>query len=95
MGEKVGSDEATLATLQKFSAPPISPHGIILTALVIENEDGVCAMTNKDANTFKGSAIASGTGYIYVPDALVESYQSATGWSSFKAQIKPLSELPA
>lgn len=31
-------------------------------------------------------------GYIYVPDGLVDSYKTATNWSTFADQIKPLSE---
>ena len=34
-------------------------------------------------------------GYIYVPDALVNSYKSASNWSNFASQIKGLSEYPA
>lgn len=43
---------------------------------------------------FGGSKIAAGTGYIYVPDDLVEDYKAATNWSTYAAQIKGLSELP-
>ena len=32
-------------------------------------------------------------GYIYVPDNMVEQYKSATNWSEWASQIKPLSEL--
>ena len=39
--------------------------------------------------------IGMGGGYIYVPDSLVDSYKTATGWSTFDSQIKPLSELPS
>ena len=38
--------------------------------------------------------IIRGTGYIYVQDNLVEQYKSATNWSTYADQIKPLSELP-
>lgn len=51
----------------------------------------LCALRN--TNVFATSKIASGTGYIYVPDDLVESYKSATNWSTYASQIKPLSEL--
>ena len=44
-------------------------------------------------DVFSNSAIASGTGYIYVPDNLVNSYKSATNWSDYANQIKPISEL--
>jgi hypothetical protein len=46
------------------------------------------------SNSFDNTPIKSGTGYIYVPDNLVESYKSATNWSAFASQIKGLSELP-
>lgn len=32
-------------------------------------------------------------GYIYVPDNMVDSLKSATNWSTYATQIKPLSEL--
>lgn len=63
-----------------------------LTSLIIRNTSAV--VTNGGVNTFVGSAIADGTGYIYVPDALVEDYKAATNWSTYAAQIKGLSELP-
>lgn len=37
--------------------------------------------------------IASGTGYIYVPDSLVDSFKTATNWSTYADQIKGVSEL--
>lgn len=60
-----------------------------LTSLIIRSET-VCALETTDA--FQMSAIESGTGYIYVPDDLVESYKTTTGWSTYASQIKPLSE---
>ena len=46
--------------------------------------------------TFKYEpSINNGTGYIYVPDNLVDSYKSDTNWSTYANQIKPLSELPS
>lgn len=58
---------------------------------VILRKDSVCTLLNK--NAFTGSSIESGTGYIYVPDELVDSYKTATNWSTYASQIKPLSEL--
>ena len=46
-----------------------------------------------DTTAFTGSAIANGTGFIYVTDDLVGSYKTATNWSNFADQIKPISEL--
>lgn len=44
-------------------------------------------------NAFGSTPIASGTGYIYVPDTLVDSFKTDTNWSIYADQIKPLSNL--
>ena len=44
-------------------------------------------------SAFQSTPIADGTGYIYVPDNLVNSYKSATNWSAYANQIKGVSEL--
>lgn len=62
-----------------------------LTKFILRKSDGIASMGNVSA--FQGTPIASGTGYIYVPDDLVDSYKSATNWSTYASQIKPLSEL--
>jgi hypothetical protein len=61
-----------------------------LTKLILRNTT-MCVLDNVSA--FNNTPIASGTGYVYVPDNLVDSYKSATNWSTYAAQIKPLSEL--
>ena len=60
-----------------------------LTTLVLRNSN---VATLRNITAFSGTPIASGTGYIYVPDELVESYKVATNWSTYASQIKPLSE---
>ena len=52
-------------------------------------------VTLKNTNAFYNTPIANGTGYIYVPDNLVDSYKTATNWSTYANQIKPISELPS
>lgn len=64
-----------------------------LTTLIIRTTTKVCSLANVSA--FTGSGIANGTGYIYVPDDFVDSYKTATNWSTYAAQIKGLSELPS
>ena len=44
-------------------------------------------------NCFNNTPIASGTGFIYVPDNLVDTYKANTNWSNYASQIKGLSEL--
>lgn len=46
--------------------------------------------TLSSTNAFSNTPIASGTGYIYVPDESVDAYKSA--WSTYAGVIKPLSE---
>ena len=50
--------------------------------------------TLQQTSAFNNTPIKNGTGYIYVPDALVDSFKSATNWSTYANQIKGLSELP-
>ena len=64
-----------------------------LTNLTLSNAEAVCTLSN--VNAFDGTPIEDGTGYVYVPDDLVDSYKAATNWSTYAAQIKGLSELPA
>ena len=43
---------------------------------------------------FAGTPIASGTGYIYVPRALVDKYKVATNWSVYADQIRAIEDYP-
>lgn len=61
-----------------------------LSKLILSNSS-VCTLRNVSA--FSNTPIASGTGYVYVPDNLVNSYKSASNWSTYANQIKGLSEL--
>ena len=61
-----------------------------LTSLILRNNAVVTLVTT---NAFNNSAIKTGTGYVYVPDNLVDSYKAAANWSTYAAQIKGLSEL--
>ena len=63
-----------------------------LTTIILSNNQIV---TLKDIRAFNNSSIANGTGYIYVPDNLVDSYKTATNWSTYANQIKPINELPS
>lgn len=48
--------------------------------------------TLANTNALLSTPIANGSGYIYVPDVLVEDYKSATNWSVYADQIRPMSE---
>lgn len=59
--------------------------GLILPA------DFVCLLGN--VNAFSGTKIASGEGNIFVKDALIDDYKVASNWTTYAAQIRPISEL--
>lgn len=62
----------------------------LLETLIVRTSS-LCTLANTSA--LNGTKIANGTGYIYVQDSLVENYKSASNWSNFASQIKPISEL--
>ena len=62
----------------------------LLECVKLLNIETVCVLVDKRA--FRETLIESGNGYIYVPDKLIEQYKTATNWSVFANQIKPLSE---
>lgn len=61
--------------------------------LLLTETTKVCTLGG--SNVFATSSIANGTGYVYVPDELVEDYKVATNWSAIANQIKPASEYVA
>lgn len=83
--------------LTKIDAPVleyIGAHSITaskLTTLIIRQSETVCTLANTAA--IQTTPMTNGTGSIYVPDSMVEAYKSATNWSTYASQIKPLSEL--
>lgn len=46
----------------------------------------------ENVGSFNGTPIASGTGFIYVPRALVDSYKAATNWSTYANQIRAIED---
>ena len=64
-----------------------------LTTLIINNSSRVFNLTN--ANALEGSAIANGTGYVYVPASMVNAYKAHAVWGLYANRIKSVSELPA
>lgn len=75
-----------------------------LKTVIIRQVEKVCSLgsTNVFSNCYHILGTVNATynpdglkdGYIYVPDSLIESYKSATNWSTYADQIKPVSEIP-
>lgn len=66
-------------------------HCTSLTTLVIEQSVKVPSLAATTA--LDNTPIKNGTGFVYVPDNLVDSYKTAKNWSTYANQIKPISEL--
>lgn len=62
-----------------------------LATIVIPN---ITSVPTLGSNVFDSTPIKKGTGFVYVPDTLVDSLKSSTNWSNFADQIKPISEMP-
>lgn len=63
-----------------------------LTTLILRNTSQVADLSTIDA--FNGSGIMAGTGYVYVPQALLDSYKAATNWSTIAAQFRAIEDYP-
>ncbi len=64
-----------------------------LVALILRKSDSICTLAVA-TNGFQGSAIANGTGYIYVPAALIETYKTATNWVNYASQFRAIEDYP-
>ena len=83
--------------LEYVDLPVISSFGTYtfydctsLKTLIIRNTSKVVAIGN--INIITNTAIKNGTGYVYVPSALVANYQSATNWSTVASQIRAIED---
>jgi hypothetical protein len=62
-----------------------------LTALILE---GSTMVTLDNANAFTGTPIANGTGYIYVPQSIIDEYKVATNWVTYSNQFRAIEDYP-
>ena len=63
-----------------------------LVTVILRKVDGICILNSTDI--FKNTPIESGTGYVYVPAALVDSYKAATNWTVYADQIRAIEDYP-
>lgn len=63
-----------------------------LKTLILRKTSGICTLSN--ANGVSGSGIGKGTGYVYVPSALIDTYKTATNWSTYAAQFRAIEDYP-
>lgn len=62
-----------------------------LTALIL-GSNTICTMA--DTSALGNSPFGLGTGYIYVPRSMVDTYKSATNWAVFGDRIKAKEDYP-
>lgn len=60
---------------------------------LILRADKIPTLANS-SNTFFGTKIDHGEGYIYVPTTLYESYKTATNWTVYQAQMRKIEDYP-
>lgn len=63
-----------------------------LKTLILRKTSSICTLSN--VNGVSGSGIGKGTGYVYVPKNLIESYTSESNWSTFAAQFRAIEDYP-
>lgn len=63
-----------------------------LMNMVIFSSDTICTLSN--VNAFTRTQIEEGTGYIYVPKALVAEYKTATNWAVYANQFRAIEDYP-
>jgi hypothetical protein len=64
----------------------------LLTTLILRNTTQVVELVNN--YSIYETPINNGTGYVYVPAALVDSYKSASIWRGFANQIRAIEDYP-
>lgn len=65
---------------------------INLETVIIRNTDEVPKLAS---NALSGATkIVNGTGYIYVPESMVDLYKEATNWSVYADQIRAIEDYP-
>lgn len=65
-----------------------------LTTVILRSTTMCTISTASYANVFSNTPIASGTGYIYVPASLVDTYKADTGWSKYASQFRAIEDYP-
>lgn len=63
-----------------------------LETLILRATDAIATLGH--TNAFTSTPIASGTGYIYVPSSLVDTYKADSKWSTYADQIRAIEDYP-
>jgi hypothetical protein len=90
-GNCTGLTTADFTALTKIEGSAFG-NTVKLVALILR---GSSVVTLSSTNVFSMSGIATtGKGYIYVPAALLSSYQTASNWSTYAANFRAIEDYP-
>ena len=66
-----------------------------LDTLILRNQELITAPIDALTGLFNNATLMkNGSGYIYVPQALIEDYKTATNWSSMANQFRAIEDYP-
>ena len=68
------------------------PDSALFDTLILRDASGTYSLAKP--SQLSNTKIAAGTGYIYVPAALVDKYKAATNWSVYADQIRAIEDYP-
>lgn len=90
---------STCTSLARIKLPKLSStyfgmfHNCSALAALVLPGSFVTAQA-ETSNCFNNTPILSGTGYVYVPKALVDKYKAATNWVTIADQIRAIEDYP-
>jgi hypothetical protein len=65
-----------------------------LTTVILRSNTLCKVQSSSISSVFSNTPIANGTGYVYVPKTLVDSYKSDSTWSTYKNQFRAIEDYP-
>lgn len=63
-----------------------------LETVILRKTSGICKLDN--ASVFGSTPITKGTGYVYVPSALIADYEADPVWTEVGAQFRAIEDYP-
>lgn len=79
-------------SLESINAKLANYNQAYISKLVL-GSPAVCTLGSTSYFDYTWIKTKTDTGFVYVPDDLVDSYKTATNWTTFADKIKPMSEL--
>ena len=65
-----------------------------IKTIVLSNPSNVCTLSNASYLPTQITNTANTTSYVYVPQALLTNYKTATNWASFSSKIRAIEDYP-